>query len=112
QASGDVIHSPHRTKRHALCQRDRVLDGPQVLKRLLVPQSKSHGLDLCLRTMTDIRNGTMEDLAVGAIRLAQQMPRIDFVTTGDARGVDIHSDYYNSELTRLYQDDFHYKLIL
>ena len=70
---------------------------------LLVPQSKSHGLDLCLGTMTDIRNGTMEDLAVGAIRLAQQMPRIGFATTSDTRGIDIHSGYYNGIFIRINQ---------
>jgi hypothetical protein len=79
-----------------LLQRDRVLDSPKVLKRLLVPQGKPQGFDLCLGTLTDIRNGTMEDLAVGAIGLAQQMPRLRFATTSDARGIDIHSGYHNS----------------
>jgi hypothetical protein len=46
--------------------------------------------------MAHIRNGAMEHLAVGAIRLAQQMPRRGFATTGDARGVDIHSGYYSN----------------
>ena len=59
-------------------------------------QGKPYGFDLCLRTLTDVGNGAMEDLAVGAIRLAQQMPRIRFATTGDVRGIDIHSGYYNS----------------
>ena len=48
--------------------------------------------------MADIRNGAVEDLPIGAIRLAQQMPRIRFATTGDVRGIDIHSGYYNSIL--------------
>ena len=46
--------------------------------------------------MTEIGNRAVEDLAVGAIRLAQQMPRIRFATTDDMRGIDIHSGYYNS----------------
>src|SRR5262249_16067901 len=111
-ASGDLVYGPHRTKRHALFQRDRVLDGPKVLQRLLVPQCKAHGLDLCLGTMTRIRNGAMEDLAVGAIRLAQQMPRIGFATTSDTRGIDIHSGYYNSIFKGLIKGYFRYKLIL
>jgi hypothetical protein len=49
--------------------------------------------------MTDIRNGAMEDFAAGAIRLAQQMPRIRFATTGYTRGIDMHSGYYNSVFT-------------
>src|SRR6516165_3050228 len=96
QASRDVVHGPHRTKRHSLLQRDRVLDGPKMLEVLLVSQGKPHGCDFCLGTMTDIRNGPMEDLAVGAIGLAQQMPRIRFATTGYTRGIDIHSGYYFS----------------
>ena len=96
QASSDVVHGPHGTKRHSLLQRDRVLDGPQVLQVLLVAQCQAHRLDLCGGTMTEIRNRTVEDLAVGAIRLAQQMPRIRFATTGDMRGIDIHSGYYYS----------------
>jgi hypothetical protein len=43
--------------------------------------------------MTDMGNRTVEDLAVGAIRLAQQMPRLGFATTSDVRGIDIHSGY-------------------
>ena len=31
QASRDVVHGPHRTKRQPLLQGDRVLDGPKVL---------------------------------------------------------------------------------
>ena len=107
-AWSDVVHRPQGTKRHSLFQRDRVLDGPKVLKRLLVPQ----GCDLGLGTMTDIRNGTMEDLAVSAIRLAQQMPRIRFATTGDVRGVDIHSGYNYSIYIKCNQDIFQYKLNL
>ena len=53
--------------------------------------------------MADIRNGAMEHLAVGAIGLAQQMPRIRFATTGDVRGIDIYSGYYNSIIEELYQ---------
>ena len=77
-----------------------------MLQRLLVPQSKSHGLDLGLGTMTDIGNGAMEDLAVGAIRLAQQMPRIGFATTSDMRGIDIHSGYYSSIFIEIKQGLF------
>jgi hypothetical protein len=76
-----------------LLQCDRILDGPQVRKRLLVPQGQAHGFDLGLGTMTDIGNGTMEDLAVGALGLAQQMPRIRFATTSEVRSIDIHSGY-------------------
>ena len=36
QASGDVVHGPHGTKRRPLFQRDRVLEGPEVLQRLLM----------------------------------------------------------------------------
>lgn len=54
--------------------------------------------------MTDIRNGTMEHLAVGAIRLAQQMPRIRFATTGDMRGIDIHSGYDNNIFQKCNQE--------
>jgi hypothetical protein len=50
--------------------------------------------------MTDIGNGTMEDLPIGAIGLAQQVPRIGFATTGDARGIDIYSIYYNNILNQ------------
>ena len=35
----------------------------------------------------------VEDLAVGALRLAQQMPRIGFATTGEVRGIAIQSGY-------------------
>ena len=42
----------------------------------------------------------MEDLAVGAIRLAQQMPRIRFATPSDVRSIDIHSGYYYNILLR------------
>jgi hypothetical protein len=56
--------------------------------------------------MTDIGNRAVEDFAVGAIRLAQQMPRIGLATTGDVRGVDIHSGYYYSIIPELYQGIF------
>ena len=62
--------------------------------------------------MTDIRNGTMEDLAVGAIGLAQQMPRIRFATTGDMRGIDLHSGYYNNIVMEHKQEKSYYKLCL
>ena len=76
QASRDVVHGPHSTKRQPLLQRDRVLDGPKVLEIPLVSQCQPDRFDLCLGTMTDIRNSPVEDLTVGAIRLAQQMPRM------------------------------------
>jgi hypothetical protein len=41
---------------------------------------------------------------VGAIRLAQQMPRRRFATTGDVRGITIHSGYNNSMYIGKYQD--------
>src|SRR5712691_6651240 len=104
QASGDVVHGPHGTKRHPLLQCDRVLDGPKVLELSLMSQGKPHRFDLRLGTMAHIRNGAMEYLAVGAIRLAQQMPRIRFAITGDARSIDIHSGYYNSVFIKYYQD--------
>ena len=48
------------------------------------------------RSRNIIRKAQGHDhLAIGAIRLAQQMPRIGFATTGDVRGVDIHSGYHN-----------------
>src|SRR5438270_666006 len=87
---------PHGTKSEPLLQRDRIRDGPQVLKVLLVSQCQPHRGDLCLGTMTDMRNRTMEDLAVGALRLAQQMPRIGCATPGEVRGIDIHRGYYNN----------------
>jgi hypothetical protein len=62
--------------------------------------------------MTDIRNRAVEDLAMGTIRLAQQMPRIRFAPTGDVRGIDIHSGYYYSIFINLIKDNFHYKLYL
>ena len=97
QASGDVVHSPHGPKREPLLQRDRILEGPQMLQLPLVAQCQPQRCNLRLGTMTDIRNGAMEYFAVGAIRLAQQMPRIRFATTGDVRGIDIHSGYnYNT----------------
>ena len=67
-----------------------------MLQRLLVAQRQPQRFDLHGGTMTDIRNGAVEYLAVGTIRLAQQMPRIRFATTGDVRGIHIHSGYYNS----------------
>jgi hypothetical protein len=62
--------------------------------------------------MTDIGNRAVEDLPVGALRLAQQMPRIGFATTDEMRGIDIHSGYYNSIFMKLSKDNFHYKLDL
>ena len=67
-------------------------------KSLPVPhdaQGKPEGFKFCLGTMADMRKRAMEPLAVGALRLAQQRPRIGFATTGETRGVDIHSGYYN-----------------
>ena len=61
--------------------------GPQMLGSLRVSKV-GH-----TRTMTDIGNRAVEDLAVRAIRLAQQMPRIRFATTGDMQGIDMHSGY-------------------
>src|SRR5467141_4431045 len=66
---------------------------------VIVPQRQSHRFDLRGGTMTDIGKCAVEDLAVGAIRLAQQMPRIRFATTGDVRGIDIHSGYDNNIFT-------------
>jgi|SoiMetStandDraft_2_1073263.scaffolds.fasta_scaffold41900_2 hypothetical protein len=68
----------------------------QVLERLLVAQRQPQPFDLRSGTMTDIGNRAVEDLAVGSIRLAQQMLRIRFATTGDMRGIDIHSGYHTS----------------
>jgi hypothetical protein len=45
----------------------------------------------------------MEHLAVGALRLAQQMPRIGVATTGYTRGIDIQSGYPNNRFPSLYQ---------
>jgi hypothetical protein len=83
QASRDVVHGPHGTKREPLLQRDRVLDSAQVLQVLLVSQCQPQRCDLRFGTMTHIGNRAVEDLAIGAIRLAQQMPRIRFATTGN-----------------------------
>ena len=59
-------------------------------------QRQPQRFDLRSGTLTDIGNRAVEDLAIGAIRLAQQMPRIGFATTGYMRGIDIHSGYnYN-----------------
>src|SRR4029434_11329769 len=71
-----------------------VLDGPQVLEVVLVSQRQPHRFYFSGATMTDIGNRAVEDLPVGAIRLAQQMPRIRFATTSDVRGIDMHSGYY------------------
>jgi hypothetical protein len=76
-----------------LFQRDRVLDGAKVLKLPLGAQCQPQRCDLCLGTLTDIGKRAVEHLPVGAIRLAQQMPRIRFVATGDVRGVDKYSLY-------------------
>ena len=57
-----------------------------MLQVFLVSQGQPQRCDFCLRTMTDIRDGAMEDFAVGAIGLAQQMPRIGFATASDVRG--------------------------
>jgi len=62
--------------------------------------------------MTEIRNRAVEDLAVGTIRLAQQMPRIGFATTSDVRGIDIHSGYYYSICIKIFNEYFNYKLKL
>src|SRR5439155_23452203 len=94
------------TNRQSLLQGDRVLDSPQLRQRLLVAQRQSYGFDLRGGTMTDIGNRAVEDFAVGAIRLAQQMPRIGFAATGDVRGIDIHSGYYSSIITEYYQGIF------
>ena len=53
--------------------------------------------------MAHIGNRAVEDLPMGAIRLAQQMPRIRFPTTGDVRGIDIYSGYYDIILVEYYQ---------
>src|SRR5262245_2950264 len=96
QASRDLVYGPYSPKRQPLPQSDRILESPQVLQVLLVAQSQAERLDLRRRTLTDIRNGTMEDLAMGAIGLAQQMPHIRFATTSDVRGIDIYSGCYCS----------------
>jgi hypothetical protein len=93
QASSHVVDRPYRTKRQPLLQRHGILDCPQVLQVLLVSQRQPHRFDLSSRTLTDIGNRAVEDLTVGAIRLAQQMPRIRFATANDVRGIDIHSGY-------------------
>src|SRR5262245_29272717 len=93
-ASRDVVHGPHRPKREPLLQRDGVLDGPQVFEVVLVAQRQPHRFYFSGGTMTDIGNRAVENLPIGAIRLAQQMPRIRFATTSDVRGIDIHSGYY------------------
>ena len=90
-----MVHSPDRPKRQPLFQRDCVLDVSQVLPVLLVAQRQPQRCDLRSGTMTDIGNRAVEDLPVSTIRLAQQMPRLRFATTGDMRGIDIHSGYYN-----------------
>ena len=102
-ASGDGIPRPHRTKSPAVLQRDGVLAGPQGLQRLRVPQSKSHGRALCLGTLTALRHGTLEDLAVGARRLAPQMPRIGCAPTSATRGLDLPSGYYSSICIKMNQ---------
>jgi len=59
-----------------------------------VSQGKPDRFELGLGTRAHMRQCAVEDLPVGAIGLAQQMPRIRFATTGDARSVDINSGYY------------------
>src|SRR5262249_31181632 len=92
-ASGHVVHRPYRSKGQPLLEEERVGARAQVFQVLLVAQSQAERLDLRRRTLTDIGNGAMEDLAVGAIRLAQPMPRIGFATTRAVRSIDIHSGY-------------------
>ena len=69
-------------------------------------QRQPQRFDLRSGTMTDIGNRAVEDLAVSTIGLAQQMPRIGFVTPGDVRGIDVHSGYYYSAFTEIYQWKF------
>ena len=62
-----------------------------MLEVRLVSQRQPQCLDLRSGTMTAIGNRAVEALAIGAIRLAQQMPRRGCATTGDVRGIDIYS---------------------
>jgi len=100
QASSDVVHSPDRTKGQPLLQRDRVLDSPQVLQCPLVAQRQPQCLDLRSGTMTNIGNRAVEDLAVGAIRLAQQMSRIGPTALKLRR--DLIEDFERSMYFRFY----------
>ena len=77
-----------------------------MLQLPLVAQCQPNRFNLRLGTMTNIRNGAMEYFAVGAIRLAQQMPRLRFATTGDMRGIDIYSGYNNSIFIEINQGLF------
>jgi hypothetical protein len=82
-ASGDVVNRPHRPKRRPWRQRDRVLDGPQVLQLPLGSQGKPDRFDRGLGPMPDSGTCAVEDLAVGALRRAPQRPRRRFATTGE-----------------------------
>ncbi len=106
QASRDGGHSPDRPKGHPLLQRDRIWERPQGLQRLLVAQRQPQCLDLRRGTMPHMGKRAVEDLAVRAIRLTQQMSRRRFATTGDMRGIALHSGYHNSIYHKLYKCKF------
>ena len=95
-ASGDVVASPYSTKRPPWLHRARVRESPQGLQGLLVAPRPPQGRELRRGTLTDIGQRAVEDLAVSALRLAQQMPRRRLASTGDRRGVEIPSGYSKS----------------
>ena len=86
-----------------MLEEERVGERAQVCPVFLVAQSQAERFDLRRSTMIDMGNGAMEDLAVGAIRLAQQMPRRGFATTSEVRGIDRQSGYNNSILIQQHQ---------
>ena len=112
QASGHVVHRPDRPKGHPVLEEERVGERAQVCPVFLVAQSQAERFDLRRSTRTDMGNGALEDLAVGAIRLAQQMPRRGFATTSEVRGIDRQSGYHNSILIQQHQAYFYYKLMV
>ena len=79
-----------------MLQRHGILDGPKVLQVLLVSQRQPQRCDLSGGTLTEMGKRAVEDLPIGAIRLAPQRPRRRCAITKDVRGIDLYSGYYNS----------------
>ena len=89
-----VVQQPDRAKTEPLAQLERAGAGRlQCVEILFVLEGQLDGLDFLCGALGKVGDGTMFDLAVRPIGLAQQDTLISLAANGDFGAVDVHSEH-------------------
>ena len=97
-----VVQQPDRAKTEPLAQLERAGAGRlQCVEILFVLEGQLDGLDFLCGALGKVGDGTMFDLAVRPIGLAQQDTLISLAANGDFGAVDVHSEHNITQYTAL-----------